>query len=156
MISLYRHFRPTRPETWLHFYKMSELVETQLNECFGKIWLPLIILTLMIVSIMSNIVAIKLHLGISITLVGVGISGAGFLFLFLLFYIPSSTVSQSTSALRLRLNETRINRQKYVMKSLLACKPLAVKSGFRVLDRVALTIMVAANIDYTVSLLLTF
>jgi len=135
---------------------MSKLIEAQVNECFGRVWLPFIILSLMILNMMSNLVAIKLHLGPSVTLVGVTISAASFTFLFLIFYISSLTVFLSNKALREKMNQTRSSNP-FMTKSIRACQPLAIKSGtFRILDRIALTIFVSSNIDYTVSLLLVF
>ena len=150
-----RYSKDEEFETWLRDYNCCKLFETQLNQCVGRVWIPLSISLLTILTVMSNVVAIKLDLGISVVFIGISVSVVAFSFLVIIVFTSAIVLDSSQKGIRNKQNFWP--RCKYSRKRLKACQPLQIKSGpFKILDKEASRVVLSANVNYTASLLLVF
>lgn len=106
------------------------------------------------ITVLGYTILIRLHPGLTMGSCLLVLSTICLVSQFIITYYASNSAKFSAIAIS---NQKRTSTNRLVLKSLISCKEFALKSGsFRVIDKMALIIVMAANIDYTVSLLLAF
>jgi len=105
----------------------------------------------MLITVLGYTILIRVRLGVVITNLSLVLASITFVSQFIITYYASNSAEYSKLAL---LRQMKITRSEVMKKSLKSCRKFGLKSGsFRVIDKEALKIVIMANIDYTVSLL---
>jgi hypothetical protein len=129
------------------------VLEAQINFCIGGFWLPFNLFGLMLIVVASTSLAIRVHPGLTLT--GMCIMMSCFLLVvqFVIMYFTSNSAAFSEQAIA---RQKRKHNTTFDSKALLSCKTFGIQCGsLWIIDREAMRIVMKANVDYTISAILT-
>jgi hypothetical protein len=137
---------------WLKDYRSLKVLEAQINSCIGGFWLPFNLFGLMMISVAGTCIVLRVHPGLTMSGICGLLASITLVTQFIITYFASNSAAFSEEAIKLQWKKCG---RRLEFKALRTCKPFGMKSGaFRILDREAMLIVMMANVDYTVSVLL--
>jgi hypothetical protein len=138
---------------WLKDYRVLKVLEAHINSCIGSFWFPFNLFGLMMITLIGTCLVIRVHPGLTMSVVSGSTAVMMLVFQYILTYFASNSTFFSEDALK-RQKENCTTR--LVTKELRSCRSFGMKSGsFRIIDRDAMLIVMMANVNYTISVLLT-
>jgi hypothetical protein len=138
----------------LRQYRSLQVLEAQINSCIRGFWLPFNLFGVLTLTVVCATLILRVHPGLTMSGICGIVAACALMAQFIFTYYGSNIVAFSEVAIQRQHLKLKC-KKKFMLKELMACKPVGLKSGsVRVLDRDAMLIAMMANVDYTVSLLL--
>ena len=131
-----------------------KVVEAQLNECFGRLFLPFTVFWCTIGTILSCVILFRFHQGLILTILCGAIAFIAIVTQFLICRFPAKSSTLSHNALK---NQLRIISASIGTIKQNSCQPFAIRVGaFCPLNTRTLIMIMFANIDLPLSVLLLY
>jgi hypothetical protein len=138
---------------WLMDYRALKVLEAQINSCIGGFWLPFNLFGMMMATVVCTSLVLRVHPGLTMSVVCGSTATLTLVFQFILTYFASNSTFLSEDALK---RQKKNCTTRLATKELRSCRSFGMKSGsFRIIDRDAMLIVMMANVNYTISVLLT-
>jgi hypothetical protein len=141
-----------RQREWLKDYRTLKVFEAHMNYCMGGFWLPFNLFGLMMATVAGTSLVLRVHPGLTMSVICGSTAAMTLVFQFILTYFASNSNFYTDDAIKSHKQNcgTRL-----ATKELRSCRSFCMKSGsFRILDKDAILIVMMANVNYTISVLL--
>jgi hypothetical protein len=141
-------------DEWLKDYRALQVLQAQVNSYMRGFVAPFSLFFVSCILVTYTTLVVRVHLGLALSAVCGLVVCIVVIALFIFTYFASNIAASSEEAIERQWKRCK-NRREF--KALLASKPLGIQVGsYRILDRDAMLTLMEANVNYTVSALLSF